>query len=134
YMMGLGLKGGYRPEKVDWKWDVAHKNQDGAWIGNVNAGLQYSLRDESYVRPLNTNFYLLKPLILPSSWGNDHKGGITVAQKGEAILANNYSGERQLKTGEVLYYNFNLLLTPFKRRKQQVKIIVQYFARFQLPL
>ena len=113
YMMGLGLKGGYRPEKVDWKWDVAHKNQDGAWIGNVNAGLQYSLRDESYVRPLNTNFYLLKPLILPSSWGNDHKGGITVAQKGEAILANNYSGERQLKTGEVLYYNFNLLLTPF---------------------
>ncbi|WP_432326429.1 glycoside hydrolase domain-containing protein [Mucilaginibacter sp. P25] len=49
YMMGLGQKGGYRPENFEWKWDVAYKNQDGAWIGNVNGGLQYSLRDEKYV-------------------------------------------------------------------------------------
>ncbi|WP_317235365.1 glycoside hydrolase domain-containing protein [Niabella ginsengisoli] len=58
YFMGLGLKGGNRPDSVLWKWDVANKNQDGGWIGNVNAGLQFSLRDEHYVRPLNTNFYL----------------------------------------------------------------------------
>jgi Family of unknown function (DUF6067) len=113
YMIGLNQKGGYRPENFEWKWDVANKNQDGAWIGNVNAGLQYSLRDEKYVRPLNTNFYLQKPLLLPTSWGNDNKGGISIAQKGEAILANNYSGERQMKKGDVLYYNFNLLITPF---------------------
>lgn len=53
-----------RPENFSWKWDVAKKNQDGAWLGNVNAGLQFSLRDEKYSRPLNTNFYLQKPLIL----------------------------------------------------------------------
>ncbi len=113
YMMGLGQKGGYRPENFEWKWDVTHKNQDGAWIGNVNAGLQYSLRDEKYVRPLNTNFYLQKPLILPSSWGNDNKGGIKITDDGKAVLANNYSGERKLSKGDVLYYNFNLLITPF---------------------
>ncbi|MEO5944998.1 MAG: glycoside hydrolase domain-containing protein, partial [Ferruginibacter sp.] len=113
YMMGLGQKGGYRPENFEWKWDVANKNQDGAWIGNVNAGLQYSLRDERYVRPLNTNFYLQKPLLLPSSWGNGDKGGITIAEKAKSILANNYSGERHMKKGDVLYYNFNLLITPF---------------------
>lgn len=113
YMMGLGQKGGYRPENFEWKWDVSHKNQDGAWIGNVNAGLQYSLRDEKYVRPLNTNFYLQKPLILPSSWGNGDKGGINVKDDGKAVLANNYSGERKLNKGDVLYYNFNLLVTPF---------------------
>jgi hypothetical protein len=113
YMMGLGQKGGYRPENFEWKWDVTHKNQDGAWIGNVNAGLQYSLRDEKYVRPLNTNFYLQKPLLLPSSWGNDNKGGITIGEKGKSILANNYSGERSMKKGDTLYYNFNLLITPF---------------------
>lgn len=113
YLMGLGQKGGYRPDTLDWKWDVAHKNQDGAWIGTVNAGLQYSLRDEKYVRPLNTNFYLQKPLLLPSSWGNDRKGGITIAEKGNSILANNYSGERTMKKGDVLYYNFTLLITPF---------------------
>jgi hypothetical protein len=113
YFMGLGQKGGLRPEKVEWKWDVASKNQDGAWLGNVNAGLQYSLRDEKYIRPLNTNFYLQKPLLLPSSWGNGTQGGITVGIKGSSMLANNYTGERQMKKGQVLYYNFNLLITPF---------------------
>ncbi|MDN3547465.1 glycoside hydrolase domain-containing protein [Mucilaginibacter aquaedulcis] len=113
YMMGLGQKGGYRPENFEWKWDVTHKNQDGAWIGNVNAGLQYSLRDEKYVRPLNTNFYLQKPLVLPSSWGNDNKGGINVKFDGKAVLVNNYSGERKLSKGDELYYNFTLLVTPF---------------------
>jgi len=113
YLMGLGLKGGIRPDTLQWKWDVAHKNQDGAWIGNVNAGLQFSLRDEKYSRPLNTNFYLQKPLLLPASWGNDNKGGIDIFQKGKSILINAYSGSRTMKKGDVLYYNFNLLITPF---------------------
>jgi hypothetical protein len=111
--MGLGQKGGIRPDSVGWKWEVATKNQDGAWIGAVNAGLQYSLRDENYTRPLNTNFYLQKPLLLPSSWANEGKGGISVAQKGPSILANNYSGKRFIKKGQSLYYNFTLLITPF---------------------
>ncbi|MEP6728010.1 MAG: glycoside hydrolase domain-containing protein [Bacteroidota bacterium] len=113
YLMGLGQKGDLRPDSVGWKWDVANKNQDGAWVGAVNAGLQYSLRDEKYTRPLNTNFYLQKPLLPPSSWDNGGKGGITIAQKGTAILANNYSGKRSIKKGEVLWYNFTLLITPF---------------------
>ncbi|MEO5995837.1 MAG: glycoside hydrolase domain-containing protein, partial [Chitinophagaceae bacterium] len=113
YMMGLGQKGGYRPENVEWKWDVTSKNQDGAWIGNVNAGLQYSLRDEKYIRPLNTNFYLQKPLLLPTSWGNEGKGGITVGIKGSSMLANNFSGTRKLNKGDSLYFNFTLLITPF---------------------
>jgi hypothetical protein len=113
YMMGLGQKGGERQDPVKWKWDVATKNQDGAWIGSVNAGLQYSLRDENYVRPLNTNFYLQKPLLLPTSWANGDKGGIDVGIKGSSMLANNYTGEKSLKKGDVLYFNFTLLITPF---------------------
>jgi hypothetical protein len=113
YLMGLGQKGGKRPESIQWKWDVANKNQDGAWIGNVNSGLQFSLRDEKYSRPLNTNFYLQKPLLLPASWGNGNKGGITIVPNGKSVLVNAYSGSRSMKKGEVLYYNFNLLITPF---------------------
>lgn len=113
YMMGLGQKGGYRPTDFKWKWDVATKNQDGAWIGNVNLGLQYSLRDEKYSRPLNTNFYLQKPLLLPASWGNDNKGGINIQEENNSVNVNNYSGERFMKKGDTLFYNFTLLITPF---------------------
>lgn len=113
YMMGLQLKGSKRPATYDWKWDVAHKNQDGAWIGNVNAGLQFSLRDEHYRRPLNTNFYLQQPLLLPTSWGNNNKGGISVAEDDNKVWVNNYSGARTMNAGDTLYYNFDLLITPF---------------------
>jgi len=60
YFMGLGLKGGKRSGDHQWKWDW-QKNQEGAWIGNVNGGLQFGLRGKNYARPLNTNFYLSKP-------------------------------------------------------------------------
>ncbi|UKT62843.1 glycoside hydrolase domain-containing protein [Pedobacter mucosus] len=113
YLMGLGEKGGIRPDTVKWKWDVANKNQDAAWVGNVNAGLYYNLRDENYVRPLNTNFYLQKPLLLPKSWRNENKGGIQINVKGSSMLADSYTGARSMKKGDVLYYNFNLLITPF---------------------
>ncbi len=120
YIMGLNLKGEAMPDNYDWKWDVANKNQDGAWIGDVNAGMQFSLRDQNYVRPLNTNFYLQKPLLLPTSWGNENKGGISISRKnlpggkqGNEVLVNNYSGARTMKAGDTLYYNFNLLITPF---------------------
>ena len=113
YLMGLGEKGGLRPDTLKWKWDVASKNQDAVWVGNVNAGLYINLRDENYVRPLNTNFYLQKPLLLPKSWGNENKGGIQINEKGSSVLADSFIGARSMKKGEVLYYNFNLLITPF---------------------
>ena len=131
YLMGLGRKGGYRPDSMfRWKWDVAHKNQDGAWIGAVNAGLQYSLRDEHYVRPLNTNFYLQKPLIAPTSWWNGDKGGIDIGIKGKAMLVNNYSGPRRMKKGDTLYYNFNLLVTPFHTLNTDFQWATRFYHRY----
>lgn len=131
YVMGLGLKGGNRPDSVLWKWDVANKNQDGAWLGDVNVGVQFSLRDEHYVRPLNTNFYLQKPLLLPTSWGNQNKGGIDIFKKGSSVLVNAYSGERTMKKGEVLYYNFTLLLTPFHALNTQQQWADRYYHRYK---
>jgi hypothetical protein len=131
YMMGLGQKGGYRPDSLfRWKWDVAHKNQDGAWIGTVNAGLQYSLRDERYKRPLNTNFYLQKPLIAPSSWANGDKGGIEIGIKGKSMLVNNYSGQRRMRKGDTLYYNFNLLVTPFHVLNTDFQWATRFYHRY----
>ncbi|HXB95869.1 MAG TPA: glycoside hydrolase domain-containing protein, partial [Puia sp.] len=134
YLMGLGQKGGHRPDSMfHWKWDVAHKNQDGAWIGTVNAGLQYSLRDEHYVRPLNTNFYLQKPLVAPGSWANEGNGGIDIGIKGKSMLANNYGGPRQLKKGDTLYYNFNLLITPFHPLNTDAQWATRFYHKYDDP-
>ena len=113
YFMGLGEKGGKRKDAIDWKWDVKNKNQDGGWIGAVNGGVQFSLRDEHYSRPLNTNFYLQKPLVLPQSWGNDNKGGIQIYEKNAVVLVNSYSGQRKLAKGDTLNFNLHMLITPF---------------------
>ncbi|TDE12756.1 glycoside hydrolase domain-containing protein [Dyadobacter psychrotolerans] len=131
YMMGLNLKGGNRPASYDWKWDVVSKNQDGAWLGDVNAGLNFSLRDEKYVRPLNTNFYLQKPLLLPSSWGNENKGGIRISENGDQVLVKNYSGERSMKKGESLYYNFTFLITPFHALDTDFQWKTRFYHKYE---
>jgi hypothetical protein len=130
YIIGLNLKGEKRPATYDWKWDVANKNQDGAWLGDVNAGLQFSLRDEHYVRPLNTNFYLQKPLLLPTSWGNDNKGGISISENKGEVLVKNYSGQRVMKKGDTLYYNFNLLITPFHPINTDFQWATRFYHRY----
>ena len=114
YMMGLGAKGGFRPADFQWTWDPK-KNQDALWLGDVNAGMQIGLRAENYSRPLNTNFYLSKPLAMPPSWFNEGKGGVTVKSAGAGrVLFRAASGPRTLKPGEDLHFDFILLLTPFK--------------------
>lgn len=119
YMMGLGFKGGLRPKSFSWSWD-REKNQDALWIGTVHAGLQVQLRAENYSRPLNTNFYRLKPLNLPPSWWNEGKGWVSVREELKKNRKNKYvvltaaSGPRKINKGDVLHFDFNLLLTPFK--------------------
>jgi hypothetical protein len=136
YMMGMGLKGGFRPATFTWKWDV-QRNQDSAWIGDVNAGLQFSLRDERYVRPLNTNFYQLKPLVMPRSWDNGGKGGCRFAlaearrPKPEPFLVECFSGPRAIAAGEVLHFDFRLLLTPFHTLDTRAQWTTRFFHAFK---
>lgn len=131
YMMGLGLKGGYRPPSLDWTWDVK-KNQDGAWLGDANAGLQFSLRAENYSRPLNTNFYQSKPLNMPPSWFNDGKGRISIREtNGSTLLVSCTSGQRTLQPGRDLHFDFNLLLTPFKPLDTKSQWSTRFFHAFK---
>lgn len=130
YMMGLGVKGGYRAKEFDWKWNKQF-NHDAVWLGDVNAGVQISLRDENYVRPLNTNFYLLKPLNLPASWHNEGSGGIRIAEeKGKGVLVRAFSGGRAVRRGEKLHFNFSLLVTPFHSLNTDEQWKTRYYHRF----
>ena len=115
YMMGLGYKGGVRPDSViRWRWDV-EKHQDKIWMGNVNAGLNFCFKDENYVRPLVNVYYDLGKLRLPASWGNGNKGGIDISPSQEGtVLLSVYSGEREMRKDDVLHYDFDMLVTPVK--------------------
>ncbi|MEG2066908.1 MAG: DUF6067 family protein [Tannerellaceae bacterium] len=115
YLMGLGHKGGFRPDSaIHWQWDV-NKHQDKIWMGNVNAGLNFCFKDDQYKRPLVNIYYALGKLNLPASWGNQNKGGIHILpQKEGEVLLQAYSGERSMKKGETLNYNFSMLVTPVK--------------------
>lgn len=130
YMMGMGVKGGYRPDDFKWKWSQ-EKNQDSTWVGDVNAGIQCAFRDENYSRPLNTNFYLLKPLVMPTSWANDGRGGCKFIEKdSDTLLISTYSGKRTVKPGEKLYYNFSLLITPFKTLDTKGQWSTRYYHSY----
>jgi hypothetical protein len=114
FMLGLGHKGGKRPDHVDWRWDVVNNHHEGAWLGTVNKGIQYVLRDENYERPLNTNFYRQKPLNAPPSWYNEGKGGIRIRETRDYVAVENYSGSRSMMAGDTLHFNVRFLITPFK--------------------
>lgn len=129
YAMGLGMKGGVRPDHYAWKWDVK-RNQDSAWIGDVNAGLQFGLHDDHYSRPLNTNFYQSKPLIMPASWDNAGKGGCRLDARAETYVISCYSGPRRFAAGETQHYDFRLLLTPFHSIDPQKQWSTRYYHAY----
>jgi len=130
YMMGLGQKGGYRPREFSWTWDQ-RKNQDALWIGDVNGGIQIGLRAENYARPLNTNFYLSQPLNLPPSWSNEGKGRVTVKPEGTCVVFKASDGGRTIEPGQDLYFNFTLLLTPFKTIETKSQWATRFLHAFK---
>jgi hypothetical protein len=121
--------GGKRPQSIDWTWAVEN-HQEGVWLGGMNKGLQYVLRDDDYVRPLNTNFYRNQPLRMPRSWFNEGRGGIRIDEEDGAIVARNYSGPRSLSAGDTLHFNVRFLITPFKpidtRAHFETRFVHQY--------
>lgn len=109
YMMGLGRKGGFRPASWDWKWDSAHANNQ-LWIGDVNAGLSCKLKHIEDRWDLAN----LKESGPYKDWSNDGRGGCNVREEGDRVVIRAYTGPRNIAEGEVLHFNFGLLITPVK--------------------
>ncbi len=113
YMMGMGFEGGKIKPQFSWKWDK-NKNQDAIWVGKVNAGLQLTMWGDNYERPLNADLYHNKPLNMPKSWYNNGNGGCKVDTRKNVAAINIFSGERKVLKGQILNFNFRLLITPFR--------------------
>ncbi len=130
YMMGLGVKGGPTIGTVfEWTWDQKN-NQDALWLGSVNAGMQVSLRAENYSRPLNTNFYLSKPLAMPPSWWNEGRGAVRLGKTSGTTHMEASSGPRTIRAGEALHFDFTLLITPFKTIDPPAHFRERYYHAF----
>ena len=112
-MTGLGRKGGMVPDEFEWSWNP-ERNQDSFWIGCVNAGVQLTLKDDHYSRPLNTNFYHRKPLVMPGSWANGGRGTIAMRRTEQGYLVSCRSGSRRLRKGAPIRFDFRFVVTPFK--------------------
>jgi hypothetical protein len=132
YMLGLGQKGGKAPDRLNFKWDP-YFNCDGPWLGSVNSGIQATFRAENYERPLNTNFYHQKPLNMPPSWYNEGKGGIRLERNGKEYGLSAFCGERKMKSGEILHFDINMLLTPFRPIDPKKQWHDRYYHKY-MPL
>ncbi|MGW7069334.1 glycoside hydrolase domain-containing protein [Streptomyces sp. NPDC054855] len=133
YAMGLGLTGRACPVTYDWAWDTPTRNQDAFWIGDPAAGLQLSLRDEHYARPLNTNYYREKPLRTPRSWAGDGAGGVRLRTSEGVRDLSAFSGPLTLRAGESRCFEFRLLLTPFKPLDPSRQLSERYFHAYASP-
>ncbi len=129
YVMGLGIRGGRRPQTLDWKWDIS-KHQDRIWIGGVNNGAQWQFKGSNYRRPLVNIYYGFRPLALPESWGNEGRGGVTLHETGtETVLLTACCGVRRLKAGETLQFKTEVSLTP----SRPIDTDKQWATRFYHP-
>lgn len=128
YMMGLGHKGGSRPDSLmRWKWNV-DKHQDKIWMGNVNAGLNFRMMDDDFVRPLVNIYYALGKLNMPESWGNEGKGGIDILPSEDGVTRMiAYSGERSLKENEEQFFNFDMQVTPVKPIDMRKHVVNRFY-------
>lgn len=126
YMMGLGHEGGNRVPEWKWKWDIS-RNQDMLWLGDVTGGLRVKWKAENYIRPLINVYYDFRPLNLPVSWGNGGKGGVDISGRNEQVIIKAYSGSRVIYPGEILNYDFELLITPFRTIDRNNKFRERYY-------
>ena len=127
YMMGMNKEGGLRPDIWHWKWDVKSKSQDAVWVGSVNGGLRIKLKGANYHRQLVNVYYEFDQLNLPDSWGNGEKGGVDISTQENRTLLKAYSGERTMKKGDQLSYDFELLVTPVKLISKNIQFGDRYY-------
>ncbi|KAA9034366.1 hypothetical protein FW778_22635 [Ginsengibacter hankyongi] len=109
YMMGLGFKGGLRPERWDWRWNKERANNM-VWIGDVNAGLQCKLKNEFP----DWTLYNFDKTGTYKDWSNEGLGGCSLSEQGNSFLFKAFTGKKVLRAGQVLHLNFGLLITPLK--------------------
>lgn len=109
YMMGMGKKGGVRPAKWEWKWEVDKANNM-IWMGDANAGMQCKLKHEV----ADWKLYGFDETGPYKDWSNDGLGGCLIEERGDDVVMQAFTGAKTVTAGQKLHFNFGLLITPLK--------------------
>ncbi len=133
YILGLGFVGGYLEDQWEWHWNVQEKQQDSVWIGCERGGLQIFLSGDNYRRPLNTNFYRVQPLLSPSSWDNNGRGGISFKRSKDQAVLSCFSGSRTIQKDETVVFNLRFLITPFRPIDTYKQWTSRFIHEFESP-
>ncbi len=126
YMTGMGRMGGFTPKNHLSRWS---KIEDSFWIGETTAGIHCELRGSSYHGPL-LNLYQPNP---PASWINGGNGGFRIDSDPNKIIASAYSGNRQMRRGQPVTYEFALTITPVKDPNKVNRFTEKYFHSGGIP-
>lgn len=148
YILGMGLPGQEVPREYDGKWDLPEKKVDNFgvsiptsteqqwlwpfdsfWIGNAHAGIHCELRGNTYSGPL---LKLYRPAY-PESWSNSGKGGFRIRKEEHETKAIVYSGERSLKAGKPITFDFALIITPVKPLDIKSQFVDRYYHNGPKP-
>lgn len=127
YMIGMGLPGTIVPQQHQSGWKGPH---DSFWIGNTSAGIWCELRGGTYHGPL---LGLYHPAY-PSSWYNEDKGGFRIKKELNEVKAVVYSGEREMKSGEKLEFEWSLIITPVKKINYKSQFTDRYYHEGKKPM
>lgn len=120
YVIGMGLQGSAVPKAVQSKWAGPH---DSFWIGNAESGLWCELRGSTYHGPLLNLYH--PPY--PGSWYNDDKGGFLLSKNPGNVKAVAYSGNRNMKKGESVDFEWSMLITPVKKIDYNSQFLGRYY-------
>ena len=126
-MMGMSRPGGAVPVQHDSKWT---RIEDSFWFGNASCGIQCELRGASYNGPM-LNLYKPDP---PETWSNSGKGGFRIRRERNAVVASAYSGDRILKPGETITFEFALIVTPVKQVDYRSQFLDRYYHNGADPI
>lgn len=101
YLAGLNQPAGLRADTVKWDWNGSGKVIPAVWIGDERQGLYLSLNDQRTFNDAN----------LKNAWINDGKGKLQINIKGSSMLVEFNTGNINLKQGEELAFDCNLIIS-----------------------
>lgn len=101
YLAGLNEKAGLRADTVKWTWGNGNKKLPEVWIGTEQLGLYLSLSAQNMFGTAG----------IMNGWVNDGNGKLQINIKGSSMLAEFTTGNINLKQGDELVFDFNLVIS-----------------------